>query len=89
MNRQSVQPVAYWPCETQALSVAYSVVPLEYLGPCRLITGAKESPGFPCYSQALKAARTAINLMVGGFGEVEIQPCEVGDITHLTVDDWI
>jgi len=82
-------PVAYWPCETEALSIAYSSVPAEYCGPCRLYTGTNFSPAFPCYSQALKAAKTAINLTVGGFGEVEIQPCEVGDITHLTVDDWI
>lgn len=81
--------ICEWPIDGPALSAAYSVVPEGRKGPCELILGEEKSPVFPNYEQAVAAASIAINMVVGGYGEVTVCDAQPGQVvTFETAQEW-
>lgn len=80
--------------ETWVGGVAWSEVPEEYKGPCRVSfssgSGRLDVEVFPNYCEAHKAARCGVSVEIGGYCEAHITAAVEGEtVTHQTHGSWL
>lgn len=71
---------------------AVSGLPEHHIGAAKVLYGGREGPGqavFPCMSEAVAMARTAINPDTGGYAYAVIVKPEPGEaVTHRSMVEW-